>query len=391
MVRLRDQIRLLFVDGWGGLSSTEGHFAPNLSVRLHRGFAERFSLTLALLGPMPGRYEASLASDSCRVMYLPPYRSKWEYLARRTRTRRLLGEATAHADLVVVRIPSIHGVDALRIARLRGLPAVCLIVGMWEETIGTRGRVLEAVYSWFARWVTRRAAADADLVLAQGEPLRRYLSRLGIEAVPVIESPLEPEDFVTKSGANRRSDDLEIVTISRLVRSKNISAVIEATRLLRDTGIASRLRLVGGGELEGVLRRQVAKLGLEPYVEVLGRVDDRTRIREILASSDVFALPSLIEGVPSSVLEAMAAGLAVVAAPVGGLADLLVDEANAIVVKAPTPQNLTRAFVRLARDRTLRTRLGIEARERAREHLHSSWVEHFREIVLSKLPVATGG
>src|SRR5207245_487566 len=138
-----------------------------------------------------------LPSD-CEVVYHPPYTSKWIYLGVRARTRRALARHIPRADVVLVRLPSYHGVDALSLARERSVPSVCFLLGLWDATIGQRSALQRAVYSRAATRMTISAARKANLVLTQGTRSSAYLKQFGVDSLPVIESPIEAQDFVER-------------------------------------------------------------------------------------------------------------------------------------------------------------------------------------------------
>lgn len=377
--------RLLVVAWTGGSPSHDGHIAPDLIVRLHQGYVDHFDLRLALLGPFVNPHHRPLPPD-CRVTYLPSYGSKWEYLTRRRRTMRILSHAIKRSDLVLAHIPSFHGVDALRLARRSSVPSVCLKVGIWEQTTSHTVGWRHAIFSRLARMLTVSAASAADLILAQGTAVESYLGSLGIQAIRVIETPLERDDFVERQPGTDNSS-LRLLTISRLVPSKNLTALLEAIARRKEAGANLHLEVVGEGEERQKLETFRRRLDLDREVSFVGHVEDRQRIRELLSNANVFVLPSLTEGISWSILEAMAAGTPVIAAQVGGLPDILTDGQDALLVKTPTPQSLAEALRRLEHAPALRRQLGSNARERAGTLLHTAWVQQFRDIIKSRLRV----
>jgi glycosyltransferase involved in cell wall biosynthesis len=128
------------------------------------------------------------------------------------------------------------------------------------------------------------------------------------------------------------------------------------------------LRLVFGGEgdREGLLRR-AAELGIGGRIECLGWVGPQQRDAELAAAS-VFCLPSHAEGLPMSMLEAMAAGKAVLATGVGGIPEALHDGDNGLLVPPHDVTALARALAQLLGDPALRERLAQRARASIEQH-----------------------
>jgi len=136
--------------------------------------------------------------------------------------------------------------------------------------------------------------------------------------------------------------------------------LLDAVHELRDTQPSVRVEFAGDGDLEG-LRRRAAELGLAERVRFAGWIGTRER-DELLARCALFVLPSHAEGLPMSLLEAMAAGCPVVASAVGGIPDLVVHGANGLLVPPGDRDSLALALERLLVDRDLAARLGSEAR-----------------------------
>lgn len=127
----------------------------------------------------------------------------------------------------------------------------------------------------------------------------------------------------------------------------------------------ARLVLCGTGDADG-LRASARELGVERAVELPGWVDLETK-RRLLGEATVFALPSHIEGVPISLLEAMASGLPSVVTPVGGILDAVTDEQEALIVPVRDPAAVAHALLRVFESPALARRLGEGARARVDE------------------------
>jgi glycosyltransferase involved in cell wall biosynthesis len=147
-----------------------------------------------------------------------------------------------------------------------------------------------------------------------------------------------------------------IVSVGRLVLPKSFWHLAAALRQLEPGSF--RALVVGQGPQESYLR------GIEG-VELLG---DRDDVPDLLGRSDVFVLSTLSEGMPISILEAMAAGLPVVASEVGGIPEIVVDGETGLLVPPGDADALAGALRRLLDDPELRRRLGAAGRARVEEH-----------------------
>jgi glycosyltransferase involved in cell wall biosynthesis len=150
--------------------------------------------------------------------------------------------------------------------------------------------------------------------------------------------------------------------------------------------------LAGNGDVEA-LRRLAAPLNAgtqeDPVerVRVLSWIDTDERDR-LLAESDVFVLPSYLEGVPMSLLEAMAAGLPSVTTPVGGIPDVFTHGREGLMVSPGDRAQLTSALAQLIRDRELRLACGQRAQERVRSHDVHAYALNLSGIYQRIAPVA---
>jgi glycosyltransferase involved in cell wall biosynthesis len=194
--------------------------------------------------------------------------------------------------------------------------------------------------------LARGILRGARLVIAASPALADSARRLGAAEVRVIPSGV---DLPREVGPEARPP--EVLYAGRLSREKGVLELVEAAR---------GLKLVVAGD--GPLRAQVpAALGFVDH-------DDLDRL---YARAAVFACPSRREGFGVACLEAMAHGRPVVATPVGGLRDLVLDGETGLVVPQQDPRALRSALERLLGDENLRRRLGAAGRERARQHF--SW------------------
>jgi glycosyltransferase involved in cell wall biosynthesis len=167
-----------------------------------------------------------------------------------------------------------------------------------------------------------------------------------------------------------------IVSVGRLVPKKGFDILIRACGELRRRGIAFELVLLGGGERHDELLALAHEQGIGDRVWMLGSRPQRDVIEQ-LAAAEIFALSPVVlpdgdrDGIPNVLLEAMAAGVPVVATTVSGIPEVVTDGETGRLAPPQRPDLLADALAQLLTDPALRGRLGEAARRHVREH--ASW------------------
>ncbi len=183
---------------------------------------------------------------------------------------------------------------------------------------------------------------------------------------PVIYNGIPTNHFVNNSHrlTQRINKNLILIHIGRFATPKNHHLLIESFSIAVKEHPNMELWLVGDGPLRPEIEKLVKEKELENKVKFLGV---RSDILQLLSESDVFILPSDWEGVPLTVLEAMATGKPVIATTVGGVSELVEDGRTGILVPPKDPKALAQAILRLAKDPAMRESMGKEGQKRAIE------------------------
>ncbi len=267
-----------------------------------------------------------------------------------------------------------------RLAQLR--PAILHCHGTKAVLLGRIYRVLApstplvaTCHLWFEepgaglafRWLhlaERRAYRRFDAVVAVSEAISRSLSAWGLVHPTTIPNGISRDDFDPSPAPPANHSRVVLLNVGRLAAQKNQQLLVRAVALLRQRGLDVELNIAGEGpcraELEGLIR----DLLLQDSVRLLGF---QPEIDKVLKEADLFVMPSLDEGLPIALLEAMASGIPVVATRVGSIPEVLQDgEAGLLVATAELPA-LVSAIELLVANPTLRRALGSRGRERVRK------------------------
>jgi glycosyltransferase involved in cell wall biosynthesis len=242
---------------------------------------------------------------------------------------------------------------------------------------------------------TRWLYADAtSRIVTTGERLRaQVMEETGVDAARVVSIPtgidlerFHPGDRAAARASLGLPNDAMLVGIVATLRSwKGHRYLLDAVAALQRPGV--RLAIVGDGPQREALGQQVDRLGIGERVLFAGNRDD---VAPWLQAFDVFCLPSYAnEGVPQSLMQAMACALPVVTTAVGSIPEIVTDGINGVIVPTEDAQALTRALEALlgdeARRRTLGTRALADARERfGAERMVERMIDVFREAAAAR-------
>ena len=214
------------------------------------------------------------------------------------------------------------------------------------------------------RLLSRRYYRNGSVVpVALSEVTKRSVEDVyGLDAsqVAIVANGIDLEAYEPKRDYSL-SVPTRISHIGRFEEQKNHAALVDAAAQLKADGFDAVFDLYGVGSLMEEIKGAVAKKGLESEFSFHGLTDN---VPNALGKADLFVFPSVYEGMPMVLVEAMAAGLPIVASAVGGIPDMLQDGKSALLCE-PDAVSVVTAVERLLSDEGLRKSLGMAARERA--------------------------
>lgn len=284
-----------------------------------------------------------------------------------------LRRETGWCDLAYVFMPSYAGTLAALWCRVRRRPYAVYLGGDWGgysphafRWQGFRRKLLRP-YAWLNGRLEAFVVHGAALAVISGDELIRRYTRPGHAVVRT-----EPLAALSAADISEREDTCQgqivrLLFVGALLPGKGLQFLLEALASIPD----ATLDVAGAGredarrELEAVAERA----GVMDRVRWLGYVADPAEIREIYRAADIFVLPTLSEGAPRVVWEAMSQALPVITTDIPPIAAVLANDVDAVLVPPSDAGAIATAVSRLREDPTLRRALIERGRERARERL----------------------
>ncbi len=268
-----------------------------------------------------------------------------------------------------------------------------------DEVLGEPGAVERRFRRFKAPlqiFLGRRTARAADLVLAPSATTAAELARdYGARNAALLPNAsgglvAEPEAVAGVEGAGAPG----LLFVGRLRLRKGVEVLLRALSLLRTEGdqpVSPRLRIAGDGEHREAIERAAVRFGVRDQVDFLGRRAP-AEVLWLLEHSAALVVPSIYEGMPLVILEAMVAGVPVIASRVSGIPEVVLDPETGWLVKPEDPPALAAAIAELLADPAAARRRGESGRRRLAERYRPEVVAAtWESIVVAALEKRTGG
>jgi glycosyltransferase involved in cell wall biosynthesis len=230
-------------------------------------------------------------------------------------------------------------------------------------------------------------------IVCVSEKLRNYLIAHGISSSRVITIPngiktstlnkaywTPNTNLLSNLGLN--DDRIRIINIARLTEQKAQPIIIKAAQVLKNRGFRAHFLIVGEGEQREYLQSLIIQNGLSDDIRLLGF---RSDVIDLLRLSDIFVLPSLDEGLPMSLLEAMASGIPVIATPVGDIPEVIQHNKEGLLIPVGDPISLADRIQELSGDDQLRLHLSSNASRKIELYYSSTRMSSLYHNIYSSL------
>ena len=338
---------------------------------------DRRGVNVILWAPEMGSLTAGYdLPQSVRVVSLPGFDRWWRGMLAACRLVRAFRREISKVESVWIRYPAPMGWALARIARRQQRRVLWDVVGNTREVVASGGHYPAAI-RWIAGGVIRAEEAlvhrhmqdeacmfvNSRLLELHQPPTDRTLVRF-----PGV---LTEADFASGERGTS-SDPIRLLTVAVLRPEKGIEYLLDA---LVQLGPRFGLDIVGDGPMRDVLEEKARSVAVERQVRFHGYVGNEEHLRRLYRDADIFVLPSVSEGTPRVLLEAMAAGLPVVATHVGGIPELVNDERNGMLAPASDAAALADAVTRIVNEPATWHRLVIAGLQTAGAYRVASFVD----------------
>lgn len=216
----------------------------------------------------------------------------------------------------------------------------------------------------FTRMTSKPILQNADAVLALTEDMKQKMREICDRDISVVPNGIDLERFKISSGGKKEGNAKTIIFVGRLHPVKGVQYLIEAMAIVHQQMPDVKLVIVGDGMERARLEEFAEKLNLNGCIQFAGQVPQES-IPRFMHQADVFVLSSLSESFGIVNLEAMAAGLPIVATNVGGIPDIVEEGVNGYLVNAKNPDEIAERVLIFLQNDEMREEISANNREKA--------------------------
>ncbi|OGI06164.1 MAG: hypothetical protein A3I68_02660 [Candidatus Melainabacteria bacterium RIFCSPLOWO2_02_FULL_35_15] len=243
------------------------------------------------------------------------------------------------------------------------------------------------IYHTLTRFLSKSIWNNSSHIIANGSSLKETCKRFSPEQeIEIISNGVDPELFYPDKNKHPGTNEVQLLFISRLMPQKGVDTLIKACNVLNKRGTTNyKLTIVGEGYLKDLMFSLIDKFDLREKINFLGW-KDLEELPEIYRRADIFILPSVMEGMSSVVLQAMASGLPIVASRVKGFEEVVVENINGLFAEYNNPEQFAEAIEKLIKSPELREKMSKQSVEKSKqfswENIAKKYLEFYEKAVL---------
>ena len=237
------------------------------------------------------------------------------------------------------------------LTRTTGVPYICTVQRLESNT-----------------WLKRQVYKKSAWCIGASNAVKDYFEKIGVKNISVIPNGIDLDKFQNLDRQKSREqlglkDEFAVITVARLEKVKGVEFLLRAVEIFLPRRQAGNFQIliIGDGSERKNIENLVERLKLKDRVRLLGQLANE-KVPAYLVAADCFVLPSLKEGFGIAILEAMAAGLPVVASRVGGILDIVQEGYNGLLAEPGNSEALAKAIEIIYSDRSLAQNLAQNAK-----------------------------
>lgn len=275
----------------------------------------------------------------------------------------ILIKAIKKSDAVFMRIPAMNSFLTTFLCLIFKKPIISYFVGDENEIIKTgtkyRGmnRKIALIISKFHNILYRKICRYSKVVFFISSELKKKYENYSDISYFIFTSLVETKDIHFKKDICDDIKPTKLLYVGGLRHEKGVEYLIRSIKYLIQEGFQIRLQICGIGPENMKLQTITNEMKINTFIDFLGFVPFGPKLSEIYNQNDIFILPSISDGVPKVLLEAMAEGLPIIATKVGGIPDIITDRENGILTAPASPYEIVKAIKLIIKDDTMRNRI----------------------------------
>lgn len=235
------------------------------------------------------------------------------------------------------------------------------------------------------KWLLKLYLKNTDALITLSKKSQEILKSLGYKKKIYLETTLVDDNLLNNFNIVKKLqkcyDEITILFLARIEREKGVFDIINACELLTQRGYKIQLLVAGSGRAD---KDVMEKIKNKNYIKFLGYVSGEDKSR-VYSESDIYVLPSYTEGMPTTVLEAMAFGLPLLVTPVGGLKDIIKEGFNGYFIPIDNSIVLAEAIIRLINNKDLMYNMSLYNYDDAQKYYASNVVKRIEKIYMELL------
>lgn len=274
-------------------------------------------------------------------------------------------------DVVYIGFPSLIAFPLWIYALIHKKPTVIHVVSNILEVVKIRSGInkIGAIMLAWLLYRLSRIMASNSLVITNGSELLKMYSPIAASSLMIVTSSLLKSDLPVTVKKDTFNGKIKLLFVGKLNEGKGTIFLLQALeKLVNEFKSNVQLTVIGDGPLEDKLKKYVANHNLDHVVDFTGYIPPSKGLFEYFKNADLFVLPTLYEGTPRVVTEALALGLPVIATNIGGIPDIVIHNENGLLISPGNVDDIVNSVLKLSKEPELRQKMIKHGMKTAQEH-----------------------